>query len=181
MKSFEHDYYLDIPVTHDTLKAIRLIGEFRGRQALYKNQTPEILESLRADILVQEYGRYFEMKTGVFRGGCLTGPSHSGTELHGFLSYLVKCAIGGMPYTIYGYKGKQVRDNIHSKDLINAFDCFINKPRYVSRSGDHIWYISDVRKFQAHYPEWHYEYNIDRILDEMVASCVASLKNARRK
>ncbi len=79
---------------------------------------------LAADILVQEYGRYFGLKTGVFRGGCLTGPSHSGTKLHGFLSYLMKCCITGSEYTIYGYKGKQVRDNIHSSDLINAFDLF---------------------------------------------------------
>jgi CDP-paratose 2-epimerase len=74
-----------------------------------------------SDVMAQEYGRYFNMKTGIFRGGCLTGPSHSGTELHGFLAYLMKCAITGRPYTIFGYGGKQVRDNIHSYDLINAF------------------------------------------------------------
>jgi CDP-paratose 2-epimerase len=82
-----------------------------------------------ADILVQEYGRYFGMKTGVFRGGCLTGPNHSGTQLHGFLSYLMKCAITGHHYTIFGYKGKQVRDNIHSYDLVNMFWHFYQKPR----------------------------------------------------
>lgn len=82
-----------------------------------------------ADILVQEYGRYFDMKTCVFRGGCLTGPAHSGTELHGFLAYLMKCAITGRPYTIFGYKGKQVRDNIHSYDLVNCFYHFFQKPR----------------------------------------------------
>lgn len=82
-----------------------------------------------ADILVQEYGRYFGMKTGVFRGGCLTGPNHSGAQLHGFLSYLMKCAITGNPYTIFGYKGKQVRDNIHSYDLVNMFWHFYNNPR----------------------------------------------------
>jgi CDP-paratose 2-epimerase len=81
-----------------------------------------------ADILVQEYGKYFGMKTGVFRGGCLTGPNHSGTQLHGFLSYLMKCNINDTPYTIFGYKGKQVRDNIHSFDLINMFWYFYNKP-----------------------------------------------------
>ncbi|WP_028982333.1 NAD-dependent epimerase/dehydratase family protein [Sporocytophaga myxococcoides] len=81
-----------------------------------------------ADILVQEYGRYFGMKTGVFRGGCLTGPNHSGTQLHGFLSYLMKCAITGEHYTIFGYKGKQVRDNIHSYDLINMFWHFYQNP-----------------------------------------------------
>lgn len=82
-----------------------------------------------ADILVQEYGRYFGMKTGVFRGGCLTGPKHSGTKLHGFLSYLIKCAITGDHYTIFGYKGKQVRDNIHSYDLVNMFWHYYQKPR----------------------------------------------------
>jgi CDP-paratose 2-epimerase len=82
-----------------------------------------------ADILVQEYGRYFGMKTGVFRGGCLTGPNHSGAKLHGFLSYLMKCAITGEQYTIFGYKGKQVRDNIHSYDLVNMFWHFYNEPR----------------------------------------------------
>ena len=82
-----------------------------------------------ADLLVQEYGRYFGMKTGVFRGGCLTGPSHSGTQLHGFLAYLMKCTITGTAYTVFGYKGKQVRDNIHSFDLVNAFYHFFLKPR----------------------------------------------------
>lgn len=82
-----------------------------------------------ADVLVQEYGRYFGMKTGVFRGGCLTGPAHSGAELHGFLAYLVKCVITGKPYTIFGYKGKQVRDNIHSYDLVNALWHFSQKPK----------------------------------------------------
>jgi CDP-paratose 2-epimerase len=82
-----------------------------------------------ADVLVQEYGRYFEMKTASFRGGCLTGPSHSGTQLHGFLSYLMKCTMTGKEYNIYGYKGKQVRDNIHSYDLVNAFYHFYQAPR----------------------------------------------------
>ncbi len=82
-----------------------------------------------ADILVQEYGRYFGLKTVSFRGGCLTGPFHSGTRLHGFLSYLMKCCITGKTYVIYGYKGKQVRDNIHSYDLVNAFYHFYLNPR----------------------------------------------------
>jgi CDP-paratose 2-epimerase len=81
-----------------------------------------------ADVLVQEYGRYFNMKTASFRGGCLTGPNHSGAQLHGFLSYLMKCAMTGTPYTVFGYQGKQVRDNIHSHDLINAFDEFYRAP-----------------------------------------------------
>ncbi len=84
---------------------------------------------LAADVLAQEYGRYFNMNVGVFRGGCLTGPNHSGTMLHGFLSYLMKCAITGEQYTIYGYKGKQVRDNIHSLDLVNMFWHFYLNPR----------------------------------------------------
>ena len=70
-----------------------------------------------ADLMVQEYGRYFGMKTACFRGGCLTGPNHSGAQLHGFLSYLMRCVVDGTPYTVFGYKGKQVRDNIHSHDL----------------------------------------------------------------
>jgi CDP-paratose 2-epimerase len=82
-----------------------------------------------ADVLVQEYGKYFGMKTGVFRGGCLTGPNHSGTKLHGFLSYLMKCAITGDKYTVFGYQGKQVRDNIHSWDLVNMFWHFYQNPR----------------------------------------------------
>lgn len=82
-----------------------------------------------ADVLVQEYGKYFGMKTGIFRGGCLTGPNHSGAQLHGFLAYLMKCAITGYPYTIFGYKGKQVRDNIHSYDLVNMFWHFYQSPK----------------------------------------------------
>ncbi len=81
------------------------------------------------DILVQEYGRYFGMKTGSFRGGCLTGPSHSGTMLHGFLAYLMKCVVTGNQYTVLGYKGKQVRDNIHSYDFVNALYHFYKAPR----------------------------------------------------
>ena len=82
-----------------------------------------------ADILVQEYGRYFGMKTVSLRGGCLTGPAHSGTRLHGFLSYLVRCAIAGVTYHVYGYKGKQVRDNIHSHDLVSTFYHFFLNPK----------------------------------------------------
>jgi CDP-paratose 2-epimerase len=82
-----------------------------------------------ADLMAQEYGRYFGMKVGVFRGGCLTGPSHSGVELHGFLSYLVKVAISGGAYSVFGYKGKQVRDNIHSHDVVRAIEEFAANPR----------------------------------------------------
>jgi CDP-paratose 2-epimerase len=158
-----------------------------------------------ADVLAQEYGRYFGMKTGTFRGGCLTGPAHSGAELHGFLAYLVKCVVIGKRYTIFGYKGKQVRDNIHSFDLVNAFWEFFQKPRagavynmggsrhsncsmleaismteemcgrkldYTlsddARSGDHIWYVSDVRRFQKDYPGWKYKYDQRALLKEIV-------------
>jgi CDP-paratose 2-epimerase len=82
-----------------------------------------------ADISVQEYGRYFNMPTAILRGGCLTGPSHSGVELHGFLSYLIKCNLEGINYTVFGYKGKQVRDNIHSYDVARFIEEFINNPR----------------------------------------------------
>ena len=157
-----------------------------------------------ADILVQEYGRYFGLKTVSFRGGCLTGPAHSGAKLHGFLSYLAGCIAKGKTYTIFGYKGKQVRDNIHAYDIVNAMYHFYLKPKcgevynmggsrfsnisileaieklekilgkkaktkYVrqNRVGDHIWYISDISKFQRDYPRWKLMYNIDSILDEI--------------
>lgn len=84
---------------------------------------------LAADVMVQEYGRYFGMRTCCLRGGCLTGPNHSGVELHGFLSYLIKCNVENRPYTVYGYKGKQVRDNIHARDVANFIACFIESPR----------------------------------------------------
>lgn len=87
------------------------------------------VSKLSADVLVQEYGRYFNLHTAIFRGGCLTGPAHSGTQLHGFLAYLIKCIATGKKYTIFGYKGKQVRDNIHSYDLVNMFWHFHLKPR----------------------------------------------------
>lgn len=169
---------------------------------------------LAADIMVQEYGRYFGMKTGVFRGGCLTGPGHSGAKLHGFLSYLMNCTINDIPYTILGYKGKQVRDNIHSFDLLSMFWQFYLNPMQgevynvgggmfsncsmiegielcqkiadkklnysyseKNRSGDHIWYISDTSKFKAHYPEWNYTYNLEKILLEIHDGIVRKLRN----
>lgn len=82
-----------------------------------------------ADLMVQEYGRYFDMPTVCFRGGCLTGPSHAGAQLHGFLSYLMRCTVAGEPYTVFGYDGKQVRDNIHSNDVVRAFEAFHDAPR----------------------------------------------------
>jgi len=170
-----------------------------------------------ADILVQEYGRYFGMRTAAFRGGCLTGPNHSGTQLHGFLAYLLKCAATGTPYTVFGYRGKQVRDNIHSADLIRAFDEFSQSPRCGevyniggnrfsncsmleaiqlceaiagrpvqwtysenSRAGDHIWWISSVQNFRAHYPRWKQTHNVKDICRE-IYECNAErwLENAK--
>jgi CDP-paratose 2-epimerase len=87
------------------------------------------VSKLAGDVMTQEYGRYFGMKTGVFRGGCLTGPHHSGVQLHGFLSFLAKVAARGDTYTVIGYKGKQVRDQIHSEDVIRAFEAFYRDPR----------------------------------------------------
>jgi CDP-paratose 2-epimerase len=158
-----------------------------------------------ADVMTQEYGRYFGLKTGVFRGGCLTGPAHSGAMLHGFLAYLIKCVVSGKHYTIFGYKGKQVRDNIHSNDLVSAFWHFFQRPaagavynmgggRHSNcsvleaikiaqeaageklsydisdhaREGDHIWWVSDTRRFQQDYPDWSYEYDLKTIIREIV-------------
>jgi CDP-paratose 2-epimerase len=168
-----------------------------------------------ADVLVQEYGRYFGMKTACFRGGCLTGPGHSGAELHGFLSYLVKCAVSGRPYTVFGYKGKQVRDNIHSYDLVNAFWHFARAPRAgevynigggpasncsmleaiaivdrlsgrplawtyrdENRTGDHIWWVSDIRKFGSHYPDWKLSYSLERIVEAIYREMSDRLSHA---
>jgi len=160
-----------------------------------------------ADIVAQEYGRYFGMNICVFRGGCLTGPSHSGVELHGFLSYLIKVAVNGGTYRVFGYKGKQVRDNIHSYDVIQMMEAYRQNPRpgevynlgggrqnsisileafdlieeisgikvrweYVenNRIGDHICYISDLRKFQAHYPSWQITRSLTDIFQEIISS-----------
>ena len=160
-----------------------------------------------ADLVAQEYGRYFGMNTCIFRGGCLTGPSHSGVELHGFLSYLVRVALTRGTYSVFGYKAKQVRDNIHSHDVVRAIEEFAANPRpgevynlgggransvsmleaiakiaemtgktldwkYVeeARKGDHICYISDLRKFQSHYPNWKITRNLDTIFQEIIAA-----------
>jgi CDP-paratose 2-epimerase len=162
-----------------------------------------------ADVVAQEYGRYFKMNVGIFRGGCLTGENHSGAQAHGFLSYLFKVARTGQTYSIFGYKGKQVRDQIHSTDVISAFVEFAKNPRsgevynlgggrenaasllecvakieallgckiktaYVdqARKGDHICYISDLRKLKSHYPNWRIMQSLDQILERMAkASC----------
>jgi CDP-paratose 2-epimerase len=190
--------------------------ELKSSHQYYKNGIPENfsidqskhslfgVSKASADLMVQEFGRYYNLKTAVFRGGCLTGPLHEGAELHGFLSYLLKCNLSEKTYFIKGYKGKQVRDNIHSYDLVNAFWHFFLNPRYAEvynigggrfsncsileankiiediskkktkfnikkehRVGDHIWWISDTRKFQSHYKDWRYKYNIFNIIEDM--------------
>jgi CDP-paratose 2-epimerase len=168
---------------------------------------------IAADILVQEYGRYFGMRTTCLRCGCLTGPNHSGVELHGFLSFLVKAQLQGRTYQIFGYNGKQVRDNIHSLDIACAVAAIARCPRAGEvynlgggrsnscsileafdrveqltgrpmryelrdepRQGDHICYITDLRKFVSHYREWSISRSIDDIFEEMVRSWRDRLK-----
>ena len=158
-----------------------------------------------ADLIVQEYGRNVGLKTVCFRAGCITGPNHSGAKLHGFLSYLAKQSLLKKEYTILGYKGKQVRDNLHSFDLINCFWEYFKKPKkgmvynigggrfsncsileaiseieYVAkikikrkfikqnRVGDHIWYITDNKKFKKDYPNWKQKYNTKKIIKELI-------------
>lgn len=158
-----------------------------------------------ADVLCQEFGRYFRLPVGIFRGGCLTGPQHAAVELHGYLAYIVRCAVRGEPYTTYGYQGKQVRDQIHCRDVARLFLAFYRNPRcgevynlgggrensisiletidllsYLgyplrwsydpqNRAGDHICYITDLRKIRAHYPDWRMEYDLPGIVRELVA------------
>lgn len=160
-----------------------------------------------ADLIVQEYGKNDGLKTVCFRASCITGPNHAGAKLHGFLSYLVKSSLTKKKYSIIGYKGKQVRDNIHSYDLIKCFWNYFKKPRvgeiynigggrksncsviealnYVelfanikikriyqkaNRVGDHIWYITDIKKFRRHYPNWKQKYGTKKIIEELIYS-----------
>ena len=160
-----------------------------------------------ADLIVQEYGKNEGLKTVCFRAGCITGPNHSGARLHGFLSYLVKSSLKYHSYSVYGYKGKQVRDNIHSHDLVKCFWSYFKKPRvgeiynmgggrksncsviealnYVeslanikvkkiyyktNRVGDHIWYITNTKKFRQHYPDWKQKYETKQIIQELIYS-----------
>jgi CDP-paratose 2-epimerase len=155
-----------------------------------------------ADVLVQEYGRYFGMPTVCLRGGCLTGPNHAGAELHGFLAYLARAVRDGLPYRVFGYKAKQVRDNIHSYDVCTAIMAFVEQPsagavynlgggransvsmleaivrfeelygatlawEYVDepRRGDHVCYITDLRRLRTDYPAWEIEYGLDEIIE----------------
>ena len=161
-----------------------------------------------ADLLVQEYGKNAGLKTVCFRAGCITGPNHSGAKLHGFLAYLIKISLSKKKYNLLGYKGKQVRDNIHSHDLVRCFWEFYKNPKkgevyniggtrfsncsiiealdYVekktkikikriirkeNRVGDHIWYVSNMRKFKKHYPKWKQKYNTRKIIDELISNC----------
>jgi CDP-paratose 2-epimerase len=158
-----------------------------------------------ADLYVQEYGRYFGIPTVCFRCGCLTGPRHSGVELHGFLSHLVKTAVSGRPYTVFGYRGKQVRDQIHSHDVCTAIESWLAAPRPGDvynlgggrtshgsllecvasieallgrkvelrfddrpREGDHVFYVSDTRRFEAHHPGWRLTRALPDLLEELV-------------
>ena len=159
------------------------------------------------DIMVQEYGRYFGLRSCILRGGCLTGPNHSGVELHGFLSYLIRCHLEDRLYKVFGYKGKQVRDNIHSLDVARFIHAFVEAPRsgevynigggransisileafervtaltgrcmkyeYVDkhRDGDHICYISDLKKMQTRHPRWNITMNLDHSFVEIHAA-----------
>jgi len=158
-----------------------------------------------ADLIVQEYGKNVGLKTVCFRAGCITGPNHSGAKLHGFLSYLVKKTLSHKKYTIIGYKGKQVRDNLHSYDLINCFWEFYKKPKRgavynigggrfsncsileaikeieeltnirikkkiikQNRVGDHVWYITNNKKFKRDYPGWKQKYTTKKIIKELI-------------
>ena len=189
--------------------------ELKGKGAIDENMSVDHckhslfgVSKLSADAMVQEYGRYFNMNTVCFRGGCITGPNHQGAELHGFLSYIVKCIVTNKHYKIFGYKGKQVRDNIHSYDLVNAFWNYHQNPKPgavynmgggrdnslsiietidlvnkltggdwknfelldEARSGDHIWYISDLSKFKNDYPNWNITYSVKRIIQDIICS-----------
>ena len=158
-----------------------------------------------ADIIVQEYGKNIGLKTACFRAGCITGPKHSGAKLHGFLSYLVKVSLQSKKYFLIGYKGKQVRDNIHSNDLVSCFWEYYKKPGYgevynmgggrysncsiiealnmveniagikikkkilkQNRVGDHIWYISNTKKFKKKYPNWKQKFSTRRIITVLI-------------
>ena len=158
-----------------------------------------------ADVLVQEYGRYFQMPTVCLRAGCLTGPNHSGAEMHGFLAYLARAVKEGRRYRIFGYQGKQVRDNIHAYDVCTFFEAFYKQPRIAAvynigggrpnsisvneaiarfehltgetlgveysdtnRIGDHICYISDLRRIYKDYPNWRISRTLDVICQELV-------------
>ena len=176
------------------------------------------VSKLSADLMVQEYGKYFGLKTGVFRAGCLTGPNHRGAKLHGFLSYLIRCNLTRTPYIITGYLGKQVRDNLHSYDLVNMFWHFFTAPKIgvvynvgggrksncsileaiaisekisgielpfsyspEPRNGDHVWWVTDVSKFESHYPDWSMKYSLEETMLQIQESTAAVLNQQNFK
>ena len=195
----EQETRLDLPATHPFHRGIdESMSVDRSMHSLFG------VSKTAADLLTQEYGRYFGMPTVCFRCGCITGEHHAGAEQHGFLAYLMKCAATGRPYTIHGYGGKQVRDNIHGGDLVAMFDAFIEAPRSGevynaggaranscslveaielcqqivgttmrversdrARAGDHKWWISDVGRFQSHYPTWSPRWTLTDVLRAM--------------
>lgn len=198
----DHNTRWDLPASHPQYDGIT--EDFGIDQCLHSLFGAS---KLSADIQVQEYGRYYEMATGIFRAGCVTGARHAGVEEHGFLSHLVRTIVQGGTYEIFGYSGKQVRDNIHAADLVNAFAAFTNNPtpgevyniggsrenscsvieaissvekripesvntKYVprSRKGDHRWYISDYSKFVEDYPDWSPRYDLEEIIEDLVAA-----------
>lgn len=195
----EHDTRWELPEDHPSFRGI-------DESMSIDNSTHSLfgVSKAAADLMVQEYGRYFGLRTVCLRGGCLTGPNHSGTMLHGFLAYLMKCVVSGTPYTVFGYKGKQVRDNIHSADLIAAIDAVFAAPRVGevynmgggrrsncsmleaitlceaiagrpltwtyddrARIGDHMWYVSDLAKFESHFPAWQPRYGLRELLQDI--------------
>ena len=188
----KHNYYMGI---NENMSIDKCVHSFFG------------VSKLSADIMVQEYGVNFGMNTVCFRAGCITGSKHSGAKLHGFLSYLVKKSISEKRYTVIGYKGKQVRDNIHSKDLVRCFWEYYKKPKKgkvynigggrkcscsvieainiiekklniniklnflkKARTGDHLWWISDNSKFIKDYPNFRIEYNIEKVIEELITN-----------
>ena len=185
-----HKYYKGID---ESMSIDRCTHSFFGASKAY------------ADLVVQEYGKNIGLKTACFRAGCITGPNHSGAKLHGFLSYLVKASLKKKNYTLIGYKGKQVRDNIHSEDLVECFWEFFKKPkrgvvyntgggRYSNcsiiealnlvekfanirikkkflkqnRVGDHIWYVSSMKKFKKDFPNWRQKYSTKKIIKQLI-------------
>jgi CDP-paratose 2-epimerase len=210
----------DLPyLEQDTRWEIAPAHEYAARGIAENLRTDRSLHSLfgcsklSADVVVQEYGRYFGLKTVCFRCGCITGGKHAAVEQHGFLAYVMRCAVRKEAYLIHGYKGKQVRDNIHAEDLVGAFEQFRLNPRpgevynmggsrysncsvmeavklceeasgntmSVSysdgaRKGDHIWWISDVSKFQRDYPDWRYQYDLPAIIRNLHEGAVRAAK-----
>lgn len=211
----------DLPlVEHETRWEVAADHPFHGHgidESLTIDQSRHSLfgaSKVAADILVQEYGRYFGLDSVAFRCGCLTGPDHAGAELHGFLAYLMRCTVEGTPYRVFGYGGKQVRDNIHAADVVSAFLAYLEDPRpgavynlgggrhancsmleaidlceeiagrsldwtYVdeARAGDHIWWISDVRRFRTDHPGWDHTHDLRSILEEIHTACVRGVRS----